>query len=156
MPLMSMPLRKNTRNYKKYMVYKNKTQTAEQKAKIKFRSSAAWKKFRAYLKKERTVDFITGKKLYSGFQVHHCDLHFENYSNIGNQDNFITVNRRSHEIIHEIYRYDWEEYLSRLAIVFRKMDELNPERKKEHQPELFGQEELSEVTVHLDTSLESK
>lgn len=108
------------------MVYKNKTQTAEQKAKIKFRSSAAWKKFRAYLKKERKVDFITGKKLYFGFQVHHCDLHFENYSNIGNQDNFITVNRQSHEIIHWGFKYDnWEFLLVRLAQVWLKMDKLN-------------------------------
>lgn len=138
------------------MQYKNKTQTPEQKAKIKFRATAAWKKFRAFLKKLRKVDFVTGKKLYSGFQVHHCDLHPENYSNIGNPDNFITVNRQTHGIIHEIYRYDWEDYLARLAIVFRKMDELTPERKKVHQPELFDPKDSLEALEHQYTSQASK
>lgn len=66
--------------------------------------------------------------------------------------NFFNPESTVCEFIKEVYyRYDWEDVLTRLAIVFRKMDELNPERKKEHHPELFGQEELSGVTVHHDT-----
>lgn len=143
------------KHYKKRMKYRTKELTDEQKAKRKFRDSAVWKKFRIRLKKERKVDFITGKPLYSGFQVHHCDLNPEHYKDLI-PDNYITLNRTFHRVIHEIYRYDWQDVLARLAIVFRKMDELNPERKREHQPELFGQEELSGVQEHLDTSLVSK
>lgn len=107
------------------------------------------------MKKIRKVDFVTGKPLRSGFQVHHCDLNPDHYTDL-NPDNYILLNRTFHQVIHEIYRYDWEDVLTRLAIVFRKMDELNPERKKEHHPELFGQEELSGVTVHHDTYPASK
>lgn len=122
---MLIPLRKNTRLYRNKMYYRNKTPTPLQKEKTKFRQTAAWKNFRQQLKKERKVDFITGKPLYSGFQVHHCDLNPEHYKNL-TPDNFVTLNKMFHEIIHEIYRYDWQDVLARLAIVFRKMDELNP------------------------------
>lgn len=123
--------------------------------KRKFRASSVWKSFRTKLKKERKVDFITGKPLYAGFQVHHCDLNPEHYSNL-NPDNFVLLNRTFHEVIHEIYRYDWEEVLARLAIVFRKMDELNPERKKVHQPELFDPKDSLEALEHQYTSQASK
>lgn len=104
---------------------KNKgNKTKESKEKAKFRSTSIWKDFRNLLKKERKVDFITQKPLRKGFQVHHCDLNAEHYKDL-NPNNFITVNKTFHNIIHEIYRYDWREVLQRLTIVFEKMDELN-------------------------------
>ncbi len=107
------------------MRYQNKEKTLLQKEKAKFRDSAVWKNFRNLLKKERKVDFVTGKPLRAGFQLHHCDLNPEHYKNL-NPDNFVTLSRFSHSWVHKIYRYNWEEVLARLAMVFRKMDELNP------------------------------
>ena len=100
--------------------------TKASKEKAKFRATSVWKKFRELLKKERKVDFITKKPLREGFQVHHCDLNENHYKDL-NPLNFITVNRNSHKIIHEIYRYDWKMILDNLRIVFEKMDELNKE-----------------------------
>lgn len=102
--------------------------TKASKEKAKFRATSVWKKFRDLLKKERKVDFITKKPLRKGFQVHHCDLNENHYKDL-NPLNFITVNRNSHKIIHEIYRYDWRMILDNLRIVFEKMDELNKEVK---------------------------
>lgn len=107
------------------MQYKSKKQTPQQKEKAKFRQTAAWKSFRQQLKKDRKVDFVTGKPLRAGFQVHHCDLNPEHYKNL-DPDNYILFNRTFHKVVHEIYRYNWQDVLERLAIVFRKMDELNP------------------------------
>ena len=76
--------------------------TKASKEKAKFRATSVWKKFRELLKKERKVDFITKKPLRKGFQVHHCDLNENHYKDL-NPLNFITVNKNSHKIIHEIY-----------------------------------------------------
>ena len=100
--------------------------TKASKEKAKFRATSVWKKFRELLKKEREVDFITKKPLRKGFQVHHCDLNENHYKDL-NPLNFITVNKNSHKIIHEIYRYDWRMILDNLRIVFENMDELNKE-----------------------------
>lgn len=102
----------------------NKTVSKLAKEKAKFRATSVWKKFRQLLKAERKVDFITKKPLRKGFQVHHCDLNENHYKDL-NPLNFITVNKNSHKIIHEIYRYDWKMILENLRIVFEKMDELN-------------------------------
>lgn len=106
------------------MYFNKQNQSKISKEKSKFRSTTVWKSFRNKLKKERKVDFITQKPLRKGFQVHHCDLNEEHYKNL-NPDNFITLNKTFHSVIHEIYRYDWKEVLKRLEIVFLKMDELN-------------------------------
>ena len=100
--------------------------TKASKEKAKFRATSVWKKFRELLKKERKVDFTTKKPLRKGFQVHHCDLNENHYKDL-NPLNFITVNKNSHKIIHEIYRYYLRIILYNLRIVFEKMDELNKE-----------------------------
>lgn len=115
---------------RKRMQYKNNKLTEEQKMKRKFRDSSVWKKFRASMKKIRKVDFVTGKPLRSGFQVHHCDLNPEHYSNL-NPDNYITLSRTSHELVHWGFRYnDWEFLLIRLAHVWLKMDKINNKTNK--------------------------
>ena len=102
--------------------------TKASKEKAKFRATSVWKKFRELLKKERKVDFITKKPLRKGFQVHHLDLNENHYKDL-NPLNFVTVNKNSHKIIHEIYRYDWRMILDNLRIVFEQMDKLNKEVK---------------------------
>ena len=125
-----IPLRKNTKRYRKNMYGNKKELTKEQKEKAKFRQTAVWKNFRNMLKKQRKVDFLTGKPLRAGFQVHHCDLNPEHYKNL-DPDDFYTLSRSSHEYIHWGFRYpDWEFLLLRTAHVWLQMDKLNNKTTK--------------------------
>lgn len=98
--------------------------TKEAKHKQKFRASAKWKKFRVYMKKKYKVDAITGKPLYPGWQLHHLDMSDDHYEDL-NEENFICLNRNTHKIIHEIFRYDVESYLQNMHKYLHKMKELN-------------------------------
>ena len=98
--------------------------TKEAKHKQKFRSSAKWKKFRAYMKKKYKVDAITGKPLRAGWQLHHLDMSDDHYEDL-NEENFICLNRNTHKIIHEIFRYDYDTYLHNIKTYLDKMKELN-------------------------------
>lgn len=105
-----------------------KTQTAEGKEKARFRTSAKWKKFRAFLKKEcNGLDFITGKKLLKGFQVHHKDMRLENYKNISDPKRFLACNKRTHEFIHFAFTYYDKDpdFLTRLKDVLDDMKQFN-------------------------------
>lgn len=108
------------------MVYKSKKNTTESKQKSKFRQSAKWKKFRSMMKKSCKVDFVTQKPLLKGFQVHHADMRIENYTDL-TPENFFTLNKTSHEIVHFLFRYeDWRGCLKRIKIILEKMEQLNP------------------------------
>lgn len=98
--------------------------TKEAKHKQKFRSSAKWKKFRAYMKKKYKVDAITGKPLRAGWQLHHLDMSDDHYEDL-EEENFICLNRNTHKIIHEIFRYDTDQYLYNMNKYLCKMKELN-------------------------------
>lgn len=127
---------RNIKHYKRSMVKKPNFQTKESKEKAKFRQTSIWKKFRQLLRKKRKVDFITGKPLYKGFQLHHLDMHLENYKDL-NEDNYLTLNKSSHELLHFLFRYsDWREILKRIAFALERMEQLNP-RETKGQPELF-------------------
>ena len=70
------------------------------------------------------IDYITGKKLYTGFNVHHLDLHPENYKDL-NPEKFVCLNRKSHECIHFLYTY-WKkdkEILERIKEILMRMEE---------------------------------
>lgn len=79
-----------------------------QKAKRSFRSSKKWKEFRhkIYIKQDG-VDPITQKKLYKGCNLHHrfVTASEEEYSDISNEDDFVMLNKSTHQILHDIYRY---------------------------------------------------
>ena len=76
--------------------------TANSDMKKKFRGTKAWKTFRESFNKEK--DFITLKKLYKGWQLHHLDLDPDNYDNLI-VENFIPLNVQTHEFIHWLYNY---------------------------------------------------
>lgn len=95
------------------------------KEKAKFRRSSTWKKFRQKMKAKFKKDFITGRPLLKGFQVHHCDMSLENYKNL-KEENFYCLNKTSHEIVHFLFRYkEWREILKRLKVILEKMEKLN-------------------------------
>lgn len=75
------------------------------------------------MKKKYKVDAITGKPLRAGWQLHHLDMSDENYEDL-NEERFICLNRNSHKIIHEIFRYDYDTYLQNLKTYLDKMKKL--------------------------------
>ena len=77
-----------------------------QKEKAKFRRTKEWITFRKKIaEKYNNKDAITGKKLYKGWTLHHLDLNPENYT-ILDENNFIPLNKKTHDVIHFLVRYD--------------------------------------------------
>ena len=96
-------------------------------AKAKFRQSKEWKEFRKRIfDKQDGKDVITGKKLYKGYNVHHLDMSAENYDQLI-EENFIAINKQTHETIHTLFRYyrDDKDILNRIKQTLDKMVELN-------------------------------
>lgn len=93
-----------------------------QQEKTKFRASAKWKKFRAFMKKfSGGVDAVTGKPLYKGWQLHH--LQEKCYDDL-TPEKFACLNRESHKVIHWLSRYsNYEEVAANLVAIVKKMKE---------------------------------
>ena len=97
-----------------------------QKKKRNFRASSKWKDFRKKMKEKQKVDFITGKPLYAGFNLHHLDLDEKHYEDISNEDNFVCLNRKSHDLIHFLFRYkNWRQLLKNIETLLEIMEKLN-------------------------------
>lgn len=76
--------------------------------KAKFRSSKVWKDFRKEMMvKQKSLDPVTGSKLISGCNLHHrlLDLNMDEYKDLSNPENFVIVNKQTHEVIHYLLRY---------------------------------------------------
>lgn len=96
-------------------------------AKAKFRATKAWKEFRKRIfDKQDGKDVITGKKLYKGYNVHHCDMSEANYDKLI-EENFVALNKQTHEALHFLFRYYQKDntILDRLKTVLDRMNELN-------------------------------
>lgn len=98
-----------------------------QKTKTKFRRSSKWNKFRSYLKKKQKVDYITNMPLLPSANCHHMDMREEHYTDLSNEDNFVMLNRRTHEMVHFLFTYYKKDHsvLLRLREILDKMEELN-------------------------------
>lgn len=95
--------------------------------KAKFRQTKEWREFRKRIfDKQDGKDVITGKKLYKGFNCHHLDMSAENYDQLI-EENFVAVNKTTHETIHALFRYYQKDptVLDRLKEVLDRMNELN-------------------------------
>ena len=95
--------------------------------KAKFRTTKTWKVFRQRIfDRQDGKDFITGKKLYKGWQCHHGDMSAENYD-ILVEGNFFALNKAMHDTVHTLFRYykTDKSILQKLEQVLEKMDELN-------------------------------
>lgn len=98
-----------------------------QKAKKKFRQTKEWKNFRKLMfSKSGKVDRITQKPLRKGWQLHHLLLDETRYSEL-NEENFICLNRQTHETIHWLFRYFQKDtaVIERLQKIMQKMKEIN-------------------------------
>lgn len=98
--------------------------------KEKFRKSREWKEFRskmANLFNHR--DYITGKRLVKGFNVHHLktELTEESYCDISNESEFMPLNSWCHKMLHYIFPHYVKDptVIDRLVEVLDKMKELS-------------------------------
>ena len=99
-----------------------------QKTKKKFRQTKAWKQLRHDKNVEQKgIDPITLGKLSKTCNLHHLDLDEENYSKIDNKDNFILLNKVTHDMVHWLYKYQSKDkqFIDRLMEVVNRMIELN-------------------------------
>lgn len=99
-----------------------------QKAKKRLRQTKAWKQLRHNKNVEQKgIDPITLGKLSKTCNLHHLDLDEENYSKIDNKDNFILLNKVTHDMIHWLYKYQSKDkqFIDRLMEVVNRMIELN-------------------------------
>lgn len=95
--------------------------------KAKFRATKVWKEFRQKMRdKQNGLDYITGKKLNKFWNLHHLDMSIENYEKL-EEDNFICLNKQTHETLHFLFRYYQKDpaILDRLKTVLDRMNELN-------------------------------
>lgn len=82
-----------------------KLNKAQQK-KRDFRKSKKWLNFRKKkMNDQKGIDPITGCKLTGRWNCHHKNLNEEEYENIEQEENFIAINRTTHDAIHWILRY---------------------------------------------------
>lgn len=88
--------------------------------KEEFRKTKEWLDFRDDMKDIQKTDQLTLKPLRKGWNLHHCDP--KNYEDL-DPIKFECVNKTSHRIIHEIYRYYKRdpEILDRLKGILMKM-----------------------------------
>lgn len=99
-----------------------------QKNKTKFRASGIWKKFRNYMrKKQNGIDPVTLKPLYKGANLHHLNLNEEYYDDISKEENFVFVNKKTHDAIHWLYNYykTDADILKRLQLILENMKKIN-------------------------------
>ena len=71
--------------------------------KKKFRYGKEWREFRQKLIKKQKVDPITGTKLSKLANCHHLDLSEEHYKDLSDEDNFVMLNKLSHDMVHFMF-----------------------------------------------------
>lgn len=94
--------------------------------KEKFRKSPEWKEFRIHMAEVfKHRDYITGRKLTKGYNVHHLKVNQEpeTYCDLSNESNFIPLNSYSHKLLHYVYTYYKKDktILNRLQEILDKM-----------------------------------
>ena len=91
--------------------------------KAEFRKTKEWREFRKRIfDKQEGKDVITGKKLYKGYNVHHLDMSADNYDKLI-EENFIAVNKNTHETLHFLFRYykNDKDVLDRIKQILDKL-----------------------------------
>lgn len=75
-------------------------------------------------------DYITGRRLVKGFNVHHLktEQDSENYCDISNEENFIPLNSYCHKLLHYLFPYYMKDrtVINRLVEILDKMIVLSP------------------------------
>jgi hypothetical protein len=103
-----------------------------QKMKRNFRATKPWKNLKNKLKKERKVDELTGKPLRAGWNLHHIDLDDTHYKDISNENNFMCLNKQSHEFLHWFMRYALSD-----PDIMKRLEEIIEEHKRINKMSLY-------------------
>lgn len=100
-----------------------------QKAKQKFRASKRWKEFRDRVRHEQINDPVTGAKLTRMAQLHHKDLNEEHYEDLSVRDNFVFLNRKTHDTVHFLFSKahpkQWRKRILALIKILKQMEKIN-------------------------------
>ena len=70
-----------------------------------FRKTDAWHKWKAKCRLHTSKDFITKEPLCRNWNLHHLDLNVQRYDNITDMNRFMPLNPKTHEIIHELFKW---------------------------------------------------
>ena len=85
------------------MIARKKT---NKKTKEAFRKTVEWRNFRTLMRKEQKgKDAITLQPLRQGWNLHHKRMGIDTYTDITNHDDFVCLNKSTHELLHHLWRY---------------------------------------------------
>lgn len=105
-----------------------------QKEKTKFRSTKAWKEFRARMREKQKTDPVTGAKLTRQSNLHHMDLNEDHYTDISDESHFVFLNNATHKCVHFLFLKskpkEWRNRLERLIPILEEMERLNGEENQ--------------------------
>lgn len=99
-----------------------------QKLKRKVRNSKAWKTLRHEKNVEqKSLDPITGGKLTKTANLHHMNTDPSEYCNLENKEDFVMLNKMTHDTLHFCFNYQMKDegFLDRLVYWTMKMVERN-------------------------------
>lgn len=87
-------------------------------------------KFRKRMKAKQKVCQLTLRPLLKGFSLHHMKMDEEFYEDISDENNFKCLNKKSHEVVHFLYRYyiNDEDIIKRLEYILKDMKRVNSSR----------------------------
>ena len=90
-----------------------------------FRKSDAWHKFKAKCRLHTSHDYITKQPLERNWNLHHLDLNIQRYDQIGDMKRFMPLNSKTHEVIHELFKWYKKDHkvLDRIAKTLEMMEE---------------------------------
>ena len=75
------------------------------KERAAFRKTDAWHKFKHKCRLHTSRDFITKQPLERDWNLHHLDLNIQRYDHISDMKRFMPLNKKTHEVIHELYKW---------------------------------------------------
>lgn len=95
------------------------------KQRSEFRKTSAWHKWKAKCRLHTSKDFITKEPLCRNWNLHHLDLNIQHYDNITDMNRFMPLNPKTHEVIHEIFKWYKKDHkvLDRIKLTLDKMEE---------------------------------
>lgn len=81
------------------------------------------------MREKQKTDPITGAKLGKCANLHHCDLDEAHYEDISHEENFVFLNKMSHDVVHYFFSKtkpkQWRERIANIIPILEKMEELN-------------------------------
>ena len=94
-----------------------------------FRKTAAWPRWKAKCRLHTSKDFITKEPLCRNWNLHHLDLNVQRYDNITDMKRFMPLNPKTHEVIHEVFKWYKKDHkvLDRIKKTLDLMEEYTGE-----------------------------